>query len=372
MENKILFVGPKPPPATGFANIVIALKKVFINHNLEVKFISTLPPVGSSLFPTYKYKLLRLLFFPYSLIKFSLCLFKKNIVYINIHGGLSQIYDIFIIALSRIFNKRIFLHHNSCSYVNEKSLISNILFRLAGKESTHIVSCLSMQNKIRETYYAVNNVRYVSNLAILSLQDKENFIPVYSSNISEEEIKIGYMSYVNKEKGIQTFCKTINGITKSNISKKTIKGIVAGPIFDEDFVQNQKNRPNNNIDFQGALYGKAFEDFFKSIDILLFPTEYKHEAEPLTIYHSLSFGVPVISTQLGCLDEMLNSYDSCFAVSQNNFVSFASNFINEYTSKSLNERNKIRINLINEFRNQRQVEELKFFEVYKYLSIINE
>ncbi len=61
------------------------------------------------------------------------------------------------------------------------------------------------------------------------------------------------------------------------------------------------------IDFEviGPVKDEAKEAFFKSIDVFLFPTTYQYEAQPLVILEAMSYGLPVISTNCGYVQELV-------------------------------------------------------------------
>jgi glycosyltransferase involved in cell wall biosynthesis len=53
----------------------------------------------------------------------------------------------------------------------------------------------------------------------------------------------------------------------------------------------------------GPVYGDAKFSFLSSIDLLLFPSKYPNEAQPVVIWESLSVGTPVVSTDVGAIAE---------------------------------------------------------------------
>ena len=42
-----------------------------------------------------------------------------------------------------------------------------------------------------------------------------------------------------------------------------------------------------------------------SLDVLLFPTSYRNEAEPIAILEALAYGIPVIAWDRGCIGSIL-------------------------------------------------------------------
>ncbi len=57
----------------------------------------------------------------------------------------------------------------------------------------------------------------------------------------------------------------------------------------------------------GPLYGAQKEQFYRQLDVFLFPTNYANEAEPLVIYEAMRQGVHVIACDRGSIAEMLGN-----------------------------------------------------------------
>jgi glycosyltransferase involved in cell wall biosynthesis len=74
------------------------------------------------------------------------------------------------------------------------------------------------------------------------------------------------------------------------------------------------------IRYVGPRYDADKTRFLQSIDALLFPSQYVHEAEPLTVYEALAQGVPVIALQRGCLTEVMKDAGGLLIESPDRFV----------------------------------------------------
>ena len=59
------------------------------------------------------------------------------------------------------------------------------------------------------------------------------------------------------------------------------------------------------VKYHGVVAGEEKRKLFESADIFLFPTNYHRESFPLCVIEALSYGVPVISTKVGAIPNML-------------------------------------------------------------------
>ena len=63
----------------------------------------------------------------------------------------------------------------------------------------------------------------------------------------------------------------------------------------------------DSINYRGPVHGSNKKEFFNDIHIMLFPSRYKNEAQPLVVFEALSYGVPVICFNRGCIENMVDS-----------------------------------------------------------------
>jgi glycosyltransferase involved in cell wall biosynthesis len=352
--KKILFIGPKSPPVSGYSNIVNELSKCIILLGANLKYVSTVPSTISFLFPSSIWKICRLIYLLIlSPVIIILIPFYYRI-YININGGYSQLFDALIVSTSRLFGKNITLHHNSYNYINNKKWYATLLFYVAGKSATHIVNCMDMEKKLCALYGHIRNVSILSNASILATANPkyfstdQNLLPTKSIGVYQHNLTIGFMGYLNRDKGIDTFSKVVNRLNE--LCETPVKSIAVGPMHDAKLVQTIEINLKGMIEIRPPAYGNNRKDFFREIDILLFPSRYLSEAEPLTIHHALSSGVFVISTNIGCISEILKGLPCCHSYSIKNYVNSSVNAINYFLSLDLEERASARELLVNRYK----------------------
>ena len=55
------------------------------------------------------------------------------------------------------------------------------------------------------------------------------------------------------------------------------------------------------FEYRGMVTGQRKEDFFRDIDVFIFPTRYRNELSPLVVVEATLRGIPVITYGVGCL-----------------------------------------------------------------------
>jgi glycosyltransferase involved in cell wall biosynthesis len=223
-----------------------------------------------------------------------------KILYISLSGGLGQFYDILFILFARFLKMRIYIHHHSFSYLDHRSHLTILLTLIGGPLATHVTLCSKMALSLKKSYPDVGKVISVSNATILFYKhQKPN---QYKSKLQT----IGFMGNISKEKGIFDFIKLIESLENEKIE---INAKLAGPFENEKTEREVRRRINqrNRIEYVGPKYGSDKKKFLTSIDILVFPTHYADEAEPLIILEAMSNCIPVIAHGRGCIPEIVHS-----------------------------------------------------------------
>lgn len=331
---KVLFIGPKPPPVSGYANIVAELAHLLSSH-VDLIYLSTVPCLLRSLYPSRSWICLRQL---YLLLKmpyiFVLMLF-RDIIYLNINGGAAQWFDLIVVFFSRCLCKRIYIHHNSYGYINRYAAITDLVFKFSGPKTIHVVNCRKMGQDLSDTYTTVKHTLAISNIAILAR--KENSIGSCNSKIGfsaggkvrSHGFTVGFMGYYDQHKGLDLFVETIRIANENNV---LIRGMAVGPVYDVTFFKQVRANAPQCIEFLPPVYGLDKEKFFESIDVLLFPSKYANEAEPLVVHDALAAGVNVIATDVGCLPAVLQGIEGCYIFTESTFSAKVSELLAGYVT----------------------------------------
>jgi glycosyltransferase involved in cell wall biosynthesis len=171
-----------------------------------------------------------------------------------------------------------------------------IIVNTAGASQLHIVLCPTMALRLAEEYGSWLKPVVISNLLFLDVPDASA-----RPTIGELAV-IGFLSQLSFDKGVDRYLDLFASLRARG---SRIAGIMAGS-FENREVQDhveRRLREIGNIEYWGPVYGKKKESFLSSIDLLVFPTRYANEAEPLAVYEAQAAGIPVAASNRGCLAE---------------------------------------------------------------------
>ncbi len=84
------------------------------------------------------------------------------------------------------------------------------------------------------------------------------------------------------------------------------------------------------LQYVGPQYGEEKVQFLDSIDVLVFPSRYVNEAEPLTVHEAMARAVPVLALDRGCIQEIVPSVAGTVLEDNENTVSRAADVLMEW------------------------------------------
>lgn len=317
--NNVSFVGPLPLPLHGFSWVngqvlsrLSEVSRTFVFDRAAPKSI-------------FKYLgdfgvLLKAFFqlFCFFILVFSR---KQHALYIGWSGGKGMVIDCCFVTIARLHGIPVYVHHHAFSYLNKPSLLSLMCMRVL-KSCHNIVLCGNMGTILSRVYsIPLTQITVLSNSAFLS-KDSESGVKKCGY------LRIGFLSNITAEKGIFDFFDLAKRMLKQD---GYIEFVIAGPVgfgIKSEFDQSLALLPN--VTHIGPVYDQEKDAFFRSIDVLAFPTRYANEAEPVTIFEAFRAGVPVIANHRGCVDTILDDYSGLGIKQATDFVDQAEMIINKW------------------------------------------
>lgn len=243
-------------------------------------------------------------------------------LYLALSGGKGQIFDALYLLAGKLCRRRVFVHHHSFAYIDSPTPISQALFCLA-RDQTHIVLSRGMGTALARRYgLAERQVMVLSNAAFFAQTPETS--RVAPDGDAATPLQIGFLSNITFDKGFVEFFDVLTQLRSSNVE---YRAHVAGPVAPEARAMFERLRAcAAEVEYLGAIYGAAKDRFYQQLDILMFPTKYANEADPLVIHEALRCGVYVIACKRGAIADTLEN-GAGLVVAQESFVSYAAESI---------------------------------------------
>ena len=309
----LFMVGAFPPPLHGMSAVNGAVRAQLERIGIPIEGINIAAP---SLDRSLTARLSRLPNALRGMVRFAFRAHRGETLYMSVSGGFGQLYEVLFLLLARLHGLRIFLHHHSYAYLDKRKALTTLLVSVAGSGSTHITLSDGMAARLQRTYLHAKRVVAISN-AVLLLDEAGSSITHH-----HELAKIGFLGSISAEKGVFEFLAVAEKLEAIGIP---VRAILAGPFQDtkiERLVREHLTRLRS-VDYVGPKDGPDKVVFFREIDVLLFPSRYVNEAEPLTIHEAMMHGVPVIAYGRGAIGEIVSSVCGLVIDPAQDFVSHA-------------------------------------------------
>jgi glycosyltransferase involved in cell wall biosynthesis len=294
----IIIVGPFPPPVHGASLVTQRVAERLIADKLPVLLCNTSPGNSSRRLEYHLSRLLAYIRCGRAVLHCDQKTIGPTAVYISLSGGLGLLYDLIIIALARLKRHEVIFHHHSFSYLTKRSALMRAIIHVAGKDQLHILLCPIMAKWLTKLYNPLLRTEVISNLAFM---DAVKFNERKSSHGLDV---IGYLSNISLEKGIDRF---LDLMTKLRAKGSRVTGRIAGPFVGDEIKHyvERRIREIGGVEYVGPVFGDAKAQFLSSIDLLVFPTRYLHEAQPLVVYEAQAAGAVVSASDRGCISQMI-------------------------------------------------------------------
>ena len=150
-------------------------------------------------------------------------------------------------------------------------------------------------------------------------------------NLSNSSLKIIYVGWLEKEKGVIELIKSFNQLCKSN---PDIKLTLIGDGSLKKYIENfkTKNNLNDKLLLKGWLPKNKVKDYLSGADIFVLPSW--QEGMPNALIEALASGLPSITTSVGAIPDYLINNNSALIVEPKNL-----NKLKKSIEKLINDNN---------------------------------
>lgn len=316
---KILFLAQLPPPIHGPSQVSkILLNKLNLDKSITVDFINI--STTDELNDIGKVKISKLKKFFRNLIKLTYFLFQNNydLLYMSMSVADNAFFkDSIYLIFSKYFIKRRILHFHSQGLKN-KLYNSKFKFLLRNFYAYIFKDCELIH--LSKSLLADLNVDYFKSIHIIPNGIIDNYL---LKEKHTKQYQILFLSNIINTKGIFILIKALNLIKRKNIKfKACIAGASHCRLTDHKVNKLIKSYDlKENIDLIGPKYDDEKYLLFEKSQIFVLPTML--DCMPLTIIEAMSFNMPIISTKVGAIPEMLDYGKSGLVIPPNNSIKLA-------------------------------------------------
>lgn len=215
--------------------------------------------------------------------------------YMPVDSGWGALYTTALAGTARLFGYERTLHHHSFATIAKPTWRMRLLTKVAGEDCTHVLLCPAMQMRFQRIYPAARTCMTMSN-AIFSPPDAAPRRPRAAG-----PLRIGHLSNLCDDKGLDTLFTLLRALQVAGVEARLV---LAGPGLkpsDNAMIAAGLMAFDGAVEYRGPLGGADKDAFYRDIDVFVFPTRYRNEAQPLVLFEAMAAGVPVIAHDRGCI-----------------------------------------------------------------------
>lgn len=328
---------------------------------LEYKFDST---INLKYVPTHidsKHNSLKILYFIISLLKILSILFFHKIDIAHIHmserGSFKRKYTIFLIL--KFFKKKIITHTHGAEfkefYIKETERGKRKIKRLL-KGSDIVITLGEKWDKIIKEIEPYSKTYILRNS--VSIPKKKNKI------LKKQNYNILFLAVLIERKGIIDLINASTSIIdRLKKEKIEVKFIIAGDgeYFDKSKALVRELNISDNFEFKGWIDKKAKIDILENSDLFVLPSY--NEGLPLSILEAISHGIPIISTNVGSIDEAVYNGQNGYLINPGDVKELSNKIVRILTIDNISEMSNCSRNIAEEkFNIEKYFQEIE--EIY--------
>ena len=297
----VLLLGPSLQAVSGIATHVIQL----LNSRLANLFILIHFQAGSQgLIEKRATKLIRLALSP---IRLALMIVRTRPVLVHINTALylkAFWRDIIYAAISKTLGIRIIyqIHGGTLEEVCRSSPTLELLIRHCLRLPDVIVVITQKDKKALSAFVRQENIRKIVNAV-----DPNEYRNCRRQKFDKEVYVLGYMGQIECDKGLFEALEAVQ-LLREEMGFMNFHFVMAGSGSASQSIDQQIRLRNmgNYTRIVAPLFGEAKIDFWKNVDVFLFPTRHE-EKLPYTLLESMASGTPMVASNRDEIKEVVQN-----------------------------------------------------------------
>ena len=300
-DCELVIMGMFPPPVTGAAKNLLLMHDEMARRGVRTAIVDT-GIHTSALSRSIGYHRKRVSHFFRQRAKMEAIASSAGrapVLYCVPDGGLGLWYTYGYLrsAVGRV--RRTVLHHRTFQYIDKPSEAMRRICKLRDLEIIHVFLSSGMAAQFQKEYGSVTSL----------VSTNARYVTPRRPAKSTGALVIGHLSNLCTEKGFFDVADTFEAVSMQGISARLeIAGPILEPSIETRLIQ-LTDKYGEAVKYHGPLSGAAKDAFYDGIDIFLFPTRWKQEAQPNVVYEAYAGGARVIAYGRGCIPEQLDMPD---------------------------------------------------------------
>lgn len=222
----------------------------------------------------------------------------KQVYYLLSMTKFGIIRDFLILLPSLVLRKKIFLHLHGSTIIAtyNSSGIYRLFFKLIFRSKTQFIALgkKHQEHLTSNLKFLGNRIQYINNTII----EHEEITKI---KCKAKKLKLLYISNLHSKKGILELLEVVKRSDNLELN-------IAGAYFDitEEQFLNKINDEKlvGKVNYVSFANEELKKKLFTSSDVFVLPSKL-NEGSPISIIEAISYGLPVISTNVGNIPEMI-------------------------------------------------------------------
>jgi len=240
--------------------------------------------------------------------------------HIGCDGGAGLLYAMALTVAARLAGCSLVFHHHSHAAPDRWRPLLTILLKLGGRQAVHVALRRPMADALRQRYGRSLRLTTLSNAAFV---EQPAAVEMMDATRASRPLTIGMISNLSPAKGLDVFLALAGALR----AQSGVRCLLAGPAASQkDRMAIERSVAAGEIVWLGPVEGAGKSAFYQQIDLLVFPSRYANEAEPMVVLEAMAQGVPVLATDRGCIRDLVGDAglvlppESCFVPQALNLV----------------------------------------------------
>lgn len=313
-KTKALFILHYSPPIHGASKVGDTIRESeIVNKSFHAKFIKikssqSIDEIGK--FSLFKIVTLVQLFFN---ICGGLISLRPKVIYYTISPhGFAFYRDVLVlipVKIYRLFAKcEVFYHYHARGiekFVSSSSLKKNLTnFVISNVNIIFISELLKTEvQKLKgyKTLYFLQN-------GVENTMSNEEYRSILDRRAKSDETRVLYLSNMIREKGYDVVLELAKQYKTQGIKMKFDFAGGWASKEDEHFFKSyvEEHQLEDIVTHHGLVLGDQKKELFSQATLFIFPSKYRREVFPLSILEALSYGLPVLSFDIGATSDIIN------------------------------------------------------------------